>query len=134
MELHEFLTARLDEETNLTANTRNVTGDTWIASHGGISADGRYFLSGATEAFLDRRVADHVVRNQPQQVLIGLTLQRKIAFRLSQVVRTLGTADPRSAEWHAANAEIDGLTFAAKALAVRYKDHPGYDHEWIPEA
>lgn len=133
--LVEFFNARLDEEVNRAVNARNVTGngELWTTGHGGVSTPDRYIISAPGEDFLDRRVAQHLVDWQPQHVLTQLTLQRKIVFRLSEVIRILENLDPESWQWEAAQTEIDGLTVAVEALAVKYKDHPEYDHAWIPE-
>lgn len=134
MELSEFFTARLDEEINQAVSARDTAEGYWTGSHGGVSSPEGYIISAPGEDFLDRRIVDHLVHWQPENVLIGLTLHRKIAFRFSEVIRTLDAADTGSDEWEAAHAEIDGLTVAVEALAVRYKDHPDYDHAWIPGA
>jgi hypothetical protein len=131
--LVEFANARLDEETNNAVNARNKAEGVWTGSHGGVSCPEGYIISVPEEAFLDRRIIDHLVHWQPQNALISLTLQRKIVFRLSQVIETLETADPESWQWEAAQAEIDGLTFAVEVLCVRFQDHPEYNHAWIPE-
>lgn len=132
--LAEFFNARLDEEINNAVNARNRAEGVWTGSHGGVSCPEGYIISAPGQVFLDRRIVAHLVDWQPQNVLIGLTLHRKIGFRLAQVIETLETANPESWQWEAAQAEIDGLTVAVEALAVRYKDHPDYDHAWIPEA
>jgi hypothetical protein len=136
--LVDFLRARIDEETNRALNARTVAGDgdLWTASHGGVSTPDRYVISAPGDQFLDRRVAQHLVDWQPQHVLAQLTLQGKIVFRLAEVLVILNTIDPEGPEdwkWEAAQAEIDGLTFAVECLAVKYQDHPEYNHAWIPE-
>ena len=133
-ELVEFFNARLDEEINNAVNARNRADGVWTGSFGGVSCPTGYIISAPGDEFLDRRIVDHLVHWQPENVLVQLTLQRKIGFRLAQVIETLDNGDPESDEWESAHAEIDGLTVAVEALAARFKDHPDYDHAWIPSA
>lgn len=133
-DLVAFFSARLDEEIHNAINARNKAEGVWTGSHGGVSCAEGFIISAPGEGFLDRCIVDHLVQWQPENVLTGLTLQRKIVVRLAQVIGVLDSADPESSEWESAWAEIDGLMFAVQALCVRYSERPDYNHDWLPSA
>jgi hypothetical protein len=129
-ELLRFLDARINEEIDMAVAARSVAPGTWTGSQRDVSAHGQVVAVAAVAA--SKPVVDHVVRYQPDNTLVDLTLHKKITFRLREAARALDACGADSSEWCAAQAEISGLVFAVRALAVRYKDHPDYDHDWIP--
>lgn len=55
MELVDFFTARLDEESNNAVNARNRAEGVWTGSRSGVSCPEGHIISAPGDEFLDRR-------------------------------------------------------------------------------